>query len=91
MDIIFVQKCATKNSNVDVNVNSNVTVEAVDDARMSLLMNLDVTVVQLSYIRLCIVEQHLPNAPNHAQECTRVAMTYFITAIQKPSVRRALF
>ena len=91
MDIIFVQKCATKNSNVDVNVNSNVTVEAVDDVRMSLLMNLDVTVVQLWYIPPCIVEQPLPNAPNHAQECTRVAMTYFITAIQKPSVRRALF
>ena len=91
MDIIFVQKCATKNSNVDVNVNSNVTVEAVDDARMSLLMNLDVTVVQLSYIPPCIVEQLHPNAPNHAQECTHVAMTSFITAIQKPSVRRALF
>ena len=91
MDITFVQKCATKNSNADVNVNSNVTVEAVDDVQMSLLMNLDVTVVQLSYIRPCIVEQPLPNAPNHAQECIRVAMTYFITAIQKLSVRRALF
>jgi len=91
MDIIFVRKCATKNSNADVNVNSNVTVEAVDDVQMSLLMNLDVTVVQLSHIPPCTVEQPLPNAPNHAQECTRVAMTYFITAIQKPSVRRALF
>ena len=91
MDITFVQKFATKNSNVDVNVNSNVTEEAVDDVQMSLLMNLDVTVVQLWYIRPCIVEQLHPNAPNHAQGCTHVAMTYFITAIQKPSVRRALF
>lgn len=47
MDITFVQKCATKSSNVDVNVNSNVTVEAVDDVQMSRLMNLDVTVVLL--------------------------------------------
>ena len=91
MDITFVQKCATKNSNVDVNVNSNVTVEAVDDVQMSLLMNLDVTVVLLWYIPQFIAEQRLPNAPNRVQECTRVAMTYFITAIQKLSVRRALF
>ena len=91
MDIIFVQKCATKNSNVDVNVNSNVTEEAVDDVPMFPLMNSDVTVVQLSYIPPCTVEQPLPNAPNHAQECTHVATTYFITAIQKPSVHRALF
>ena len=91
MDITFVQKCATKNSNVDVNVNSNVTVEAVDDVQMSLLMNLDVTVVLLWYIPQFIAEQRHPNAPNHVQECILVAMTYFITAIQKLSVRRALF
>ena len=75
---------------MDVNVNRNVTVEAVDDVQMSLLTNLDVTVVQLSYIPLCIVEHPLPNAPNRAQEYTLVAMMSFITAIQKPSVRRAL-
>lgn len=91
MDITFVQKFATKNSNVDVNVNHNVIVETVGDVQMSLLMNLDVIVVLQWYILPCTVEQRLPNAPNRAHECILVAMTSFITAIQMLSVRRAQF
>jgi hypothetical protein len=91
MDITFVQKFATKNSNVDVNVNHNVIVEAVGDVQMSLLMNLDVIVVLQWYILPYIVEQRLPNAPNRVHECTLVAMMSFITAIQMLSVRRVLF
>jgi len=72
-------------------VSRNVTVEAVADVQMSLLMNLDVIVVPLLYILPCIAAQHLLSALNRALECTLVAMTFFITAIRKPSVRRALY
>ena len=91
MDIIFAQKSATKNSIVDVNVNYNVTVVAVDDVQMSLSMNFDVIVVLQWYTLQYIVGQPLPNALNHVPECMNVAMMYFITAIPMPSVRRALF